>query len=79
MTSHIPAEASPASEGRPPRWVALLDPSEKVLGAMLLAPAGILLALIIVYPVARLMWTSLQNLSLTSGCRRSSSASRTSG
>jgi multiple sugar transport system permease protein len=67
MTSHIPAEASPASEGRPPRWVALLDPSEKVLGAMLLAPAGILLALIIVYPVARLMWTSLQNLSLTSG------------
>lgn len=55
------------SEGRPSRWAAALDPSEKVLGAMLLAPAGILLALIIVYPVGRLMWTSLFNLSLTSG------------
>ena len=67
MITRTPAEASTASEGRPPRWVGLLDPSEKVLGAMLLTPAAILLALIIVYPVARLMWTSLQNLSLTSG------------
>jgi len=67
MTARPTAEASLASEGRTPRWVALVDPSEKVLGAMLLAPAAILLALIIVYPVARLMWTSLQNLSLTSG------------
>ena len=34
---------------------------------MLLAPTALLLALIIVYPVGRLMWTSLLNLSLTSG------------
>lgn len=55
------------SDGRPPRWVGLLDPSAKVLGVLLLTPAAILLALIIVYPVARLLWTSLFNLSLTSG------------
>jgi multiple sugar transport system permease protein len=30
-------------------------------------PAALLLALIIVYPVCRLIWTSFQNLSLTSG------------
>lgn len=67
MNSRGPAEASLASEGRTPRWVALLDPSEKVLGALLLAPAAVLLALIIVYPVGRLIWTSFFNLSLTSG------------
>lgn len=67
MTTRPIAEAPVASEGRPPRWVAFLDPSEKVLGAMLLAPTALLLALIIVYPVGRLMWTSLLNLSLTSG------------
>lgn len=67
MNSRSPAEASLASEGRQPRWVAFLDPSEKVLGALLLAPAAILLALIIVYPVSRLIWTSFFNLSLTSG------------
>ena len=67
MTTRPIAEAPIASEGKPPRWVAILDPSEKVLGAMLLAPTALLLALIIVYPVGRLMWTSLFNLSLTSG------------
>jgi multiple sugar transport system permease protein len=67
MTTRPIAEAPVASEGKPPRWVAILDPSEKVLGAMLLAPTALLLALIIVYPVGRLMWTSLFNLSLTSG------------
>ena len=67
MTTRPIAEAPAASEGKPPRWAAILDPSEKVLGAMLLAPAALLLALIIVYPVGRLLWTSLLNLSLTSG------------
>jgi multiple sugar transport system permease protein len=67
MATQSNPTATLASEGRTPRWVALLDPSEKILGALLLAPAAILLALIIVYPVGRLMWTSLHNLSLTSG------------
>lgn len=52
----------------PPRgWARWLDPGEGALAAMLLAPAALLLALIIVYPVARLVWTSFQSLSLTSG------------
>ena len=34
---------------------------------LLLMPAALLLTLIIVYPVCRLIWTSFQNLSLTSG------------
>ena len=34
---------------------------------LLLLPTALLLSLIIVYPVCRLVWTSFQNLSLTSG------------
>lgn len=67
MTTRPVAETPAAAEDKSPRWVAVLDPSEKVLGAMLLAPAALLLAIIIVYPVGRLLWTSLFNLSLTSG------------
>lgn len=43
------------------------DLGERALAALLLAPTGILLAAIIVYPVGRLLWTSFFNLSLTSG------------
>jgi len=44
-----------------------LDPKPAVLAGVLLAPAFLLLALIVVYPVARLIWTSLFELNLTSG------------
>lgn len=46
------------------RW---LDPSEGTLAVLLLAPAFLLLALIVLYPVGRLIVTSFYNLSLTSG------------
>ena len=48
-------------------WTRFLDPSERTLAFLLLMPTALLLALIIVYPVCRLIWTSFQNLSLTSG------------
>ena len=48
-------------------WTRFLDPSERTLALLLLLPAALLLALIIGYPVCRLVWTSFQNLSLTSG------------
>ncbi len=48
-------------------WTRFLDPSERTLALLLLLPTALLLALIIGYPVCRLVWTSLQNLSLTSG------------
>ena len=38
-----------------------------MLARVLLAPTFVLLALIVVYPVGRLIWTSFQELSLTSG------------
>ncbi len=46
------------------------DPSEATLAKVLLAPAFLLLAVIVVYPVGRLIWTSLYDLSLTSGLPR---------
>ena len=58
---------TPASESATKWWVRFLDPSERTLGVLLLMPTALLLALIIVYPVCRLIWTSFQNLSLTSG------------
>jgi multiple sugar transport system permease protein len=48
-------------------WTRFLDPSEGTLAVLLLMPTALLLMLIIVYPVCRLIWTSFQNLSLTSG------------
>ena len=45
----------------------LRDPSEKTLGALLLAPAGLLLALIVVYPIGRLVWNSFFDLRLSGG------------
>lgn len=46
------------------RW---LDPDETTLAVLLLAPAAILLSVMIVYPVGRLIYTSFLDLSLTSG------------
>ena len=51
--------ASPARSWR--------DPSEKTLGVMLLAPAFILLALIVVYPIGKLIWNSFHDLRLSGG------------
>ncbi|MFB9910322.1 carbohydrate ABC transporter permease [Rhizobium paknamense] len=45
----------------------MFDPGEGTLAFLLLAPAAVLLLLVIVYPVGRLFYTSLFNLSLTSG------------
>jgi multiple sugar transport system permease protein len=55
------------NEGGTKWWTRFLDPSERTLAVLLLTPTALLLALIIVYPVCRLVWTSFQNLSLTSG------------
>ncbi|WP_312525851.1 sugar ABC transporter permease [Paracoccus sp. (in: a-proteobacteria)] len=45
----------------------LTDPSDRVLAVMLLAPLALLVSLIVIYPVGKLFYTSLFNLSLTSG------------
>jgi len=45
----------------------LRDPSEKTLGVLLLAPAFLLLALIVVYPIARLLFNSFFDLRLSGG------------
>jgi multiple sugar transport system permease protein len=45
----------------------LRDPSEKTLGIMLLAPAFVLLALIVVYPIAKLIFNSFFDLRLSGG------------
>lgn len=50
-----------------PGWARWLDPGDRALAVLLLAPTAILLALIIVYPVCRLIYTSVFSLSLTSG------------
>ncbi|MDH7802000.1 multiple sugar transport system permease protein [Rhizobium sp. AN70] len=54
-------------EKKLPRWTRWLDLGDRSLAVLLLAPAAILLSLIIVYPVARLVYTSFFSLSLTSG------------
>ena len=43
------------------------DPSEKTLGFLLLAPAFVLLALIVVYPIGKLIWNSFFDLRLSGG------------
>jgi multiple sugar transport system permease protein len=45
----------------------LRDPSEKALGVMLLAPAFLLLALIVAYPIGKLIWNSFYDLRLSGG------------
>ncbi len=59
------------SRGRP-RYTAgegpsFLDPSEKTLAIVLLAPAFALLALIVAYPIAKLIWNSFFDLRLSGG------------
>ena len=45
----------------------LRDPSERTLGVLLLAPAFLLLALIVVYPIGRLVFNSFFDLRLSGG------------
>jgi len=45
----------------------LRDPSEKTLGVLLLAPAFLLLALIVIYPIGKLIWNSFFDLRLSGG------------
>jgi ABC-type sugar transport system permease subunit len=45
----------------------LHDPSERTLGVLLLAPAFLLLALIVVYPIATLIYNSFFDLRLSGG------------
>lgn len=45
----------------------LRDPSEKTLAVLLLAPAFLLLALIVVYPIGKLVWNSFFELRLSGG------------
>lgn len=45
----------------------LTDPNDRTLAIIMLAPTALLLSLIIIYPVSRLVYTSLLDLSLTSG------------
>ena len=45
----------------------LRDPSEKTLGILLLAPAFVLLALIVVYPIGKLIFNSFFDLRLSGG------------
>ena len=45
----------------------LRDPSEKTLAVLLLAPAFLLLALIVVYPIGKLIWNSFFDLRLSGG------------
>ncbi|QRM57916.1 sugar ABC transporter permease (plasmid) [Sinorhizobium sp. BG8] len=59
--------AASAADRGPPAWTRWLDLGDRALAVVLLAPAAILLALIIVYPVLRLGYTSFFSLSLTSG------------
>lgn len=55
------------STPRKARFSWLTDPGDRSLAAMLLAPLVLLVLLIVVYPVLRLFYTSLFDLSLTSG------------
>ena len=49
-----------------PSWgQRLRDPSEKTLAVLLLAPAAVLLALIVVYPIAKLIYNSFFDLRLS--------------
>ena len=48
-------------------WAKLRDPSEKTLGILLLAPAFILLAVIVAYPIGKLIFNSFFDLRLSGG------------
>lgn len=53
-----------SSSSRFERW---RDPSERTLALVLLAPAFVLLALVVAYPIGKLVWNSLFDLRLSGG------------
>lgn len=61
MNAATPSSA-PAS-----RWERLRDPSERTLAVVLLAPAFLLLAAIVVYPIGKLVYNSFFDLRLSGG------------
>jgi multiple sugar transport system permease protein len=60
-----PALPVPGAPRRP--LERLTDPSERTLAVLLLAPAFVLLALIVVYPIGKLVWNSFFDLRLSGG------------
>ncbi len=65
LSGDVRSPASPAPRGRHRRsW---RDASDRALGGVLLAPAFLLLAVIVGYPVCRLLWTSFLALDLSAG------------
>ena len=56
-TPVTPGEAFAVQRARPRLFDRLADPSERVQAVLLLAPAALLLGLIVVYPIARLIYT----------------------
>ena len=63
-----PALDGAGTARRPPRLLErLADPSERMQAAILLAPAALLLGLIVVYPIARLVYNSFFDLRLSGG------------
>jgi multiple sugar transport system permease protein len=63
-----PAPDGAGTARRPPRLLErLADPSERMQAAILLAPAALLLGLIVVYPIARLVYNSFFDLRLSGG------------
>ncbi|MGU3576169.1 carbohydrate ABC transporter permease [Brucellaceae bacterium C25G] len=61
------SKTNDALERPQPVWAKWFDMGDRALAVLLLAPAAILLSVIIVYPVLKLLYTSFFNLSLTSG------------
>jgi multiple sugar transport system permease protein len=66
-TSFTAARATGRARPRRARLSRFVDPGEATLGALLLAPAAILLVVVMCYPICRLIYTSVLDLSLTSG------------
>jgi multiple sugar transport system permease protein len=61
------ADSGKGRESPTAAWTRWFDLSDRAMAVLLLMPAAVLLALIIVYPIGRLIYTSFFNLSLTSG------------
>jgi multiple sugar transport system permease protein len=59
--------ADPLNRKNLRRGRGILDANDATLARILLAPTFLLLLVIVVYPVCRLFWTSLLDLSLTAG------------
>jgi len=59
--------AGETADARPPILERFADPSERVQAIVLLAPAALLLALIVVYPIGKLVYNSFFDLRLSGG------------